>query len=117
MHELGTAVTKTKSGHGVCIEINDARERFPYAVLLDSAMTNCLFAHGLVGMTGQLNIRYHHVVDIGKAARVRAWLECSSHRLHIFRACLEQEDEIKATASGRYLETPLEPKKNGSAHG
>jgi acyl-coenzyme A thioesterase PaaI-like protein len=77
------------------------------AVLLDSAMTNCLFAHGLVGMTGHLNVRFRHVVDIGKSVRVRAWLECSSHRLHIFRACLQQDDKIKATASGRFLETPL----------
>ena len=27
------------------------------AVLLDSAMTNCMFAHGLVGVTGELKVR------------------------------------------------------------
>lgn len=78
------------------------------AVLLDAAMTNCLFAHGLVGMTGELTVRFRHVVDIGRTARVRAWLECSSHRLHLLRACLEQEGEIRATASGKFLEIPTD---------
>jgi len=127
---------KNSNGLGLHFEVNadgqveatfSCRDRFEgyprslhggfVAVLLDSAMTNCLFAHGLVGMTGELNVRFRHVVDIGKAARVRAWLECSSHRLHIFRACLEQENKIKATASGRFLETPPDPRKKRSTHG
>lgn len=89
------------------------------AVLLDSAMTNCMFAHGLVGMTGELKVRFRHVVDIGKAARVRAWLERSSHRLHVFGACLEQDGKTKATASGRFLETPvdLQSRNEGSMYG
>ncbi len=89
------------------------------AVLLDSAMTNCMFAHGLVGMTGELKVRFRHVVDIGKAARVRAWLERSSHRLHVFGACLQQDGKTKATASGRFLETPidLQSRNEGSMYG
>jgi acyl-coenzyme A thioesterase PaaI-like protein len=79
------------------------------AALLDASMTNCLFAHGLVGMTAELTMRFRHVVDIGRAAWVRAWLECSSHRLHLLRACLEQEGKIKATARGKFLETPPDP--------
>ncbi len=47
---------------------------------------------------------HSHVVQIGRLARVRAWLEHSSHRLHILRACLEQDGEIRATASARFLE-------------
>jgi acyl-coenzyme A thioesterase PaaI-like protein len=78
------------------------------AVLLDSAMTNCLFAHGLAGMTGELKVRFHQAVDIGKTARVRAWLERSSHRLHLLRASLEQEGKIRATASGKFLEIPAD---------
>jgi hypothetical protein len=36
------------------------------ATLLDAAMTNCLFAHGLVGLTGELKVRYLHPVSIGR---------------------------------------------------
>lgn len=89
------------------------------AVLLDAAMTNCLFAHGLVGMTGELSIRFRHSVDTGRAARVRAWLERSTHRLHLLRASLEQEGEIRATACGKFLETNLDPQlmRTGESHG
>jgi acyl-coenzyme A thioesterase PaaI-like protein len=79
------------------------------ALLLDSAMTNCLFAHGLVGMTGELKVRFRHVVNTGRTARVRAWLERSTHRLHVLGAHLEQDGRIKATASGKFLEAPQSP--------
>ena len=101
-------------------------EGFPHAlhggftsVLLDSAMTNCMFAHGLVCMTGELKVRFRQVVEIGKPARVRAWLERSSHRLHYLRACLEQDGEVRATASARFMEVPPEQQKGGegASHG
>jgi acyl-coenzyme A thioesterase PaaI-like protein len=79
------------------------------AVLLDSAMTNCMFAHGLVGMTGELKVRFRDVVDVGKAVRIRAWLERSFRHLHIFGANLEQDGRIKATASGKFLEKLIDP--------
>jgi acyl-coenzyme A thioesterase PaaI-like protein len=97
-------------------------EGFPHALhggftalLLDSAMTNCMFAYGLVCMTGELKVRFRHVVEIGKTVRVRAWRERSFHRLHILRACLEQEGEIRATASARFMEMPSEGQEKGEA--
>jgi acyl-coenzyme A thioesterase PaaI-like protein len=103
----------TKGQVEAAFSCKDCFEGFPRAlhggftaVLLDSAMTNCMFAHGLVCMTGELKVRFRQVVQIGRTARVRAWLERSSHRLHILRACLEQDGEARATASGRFLEMP-----------
>jgi hypothetical protein len=83
------------------------------AVVLDSAMTNCMFAHGLVCMTGELRVRFRHVVQIDKPARIRAWLERSSHRLHVPRSCLEQDGEIRATALARFMEVPPEGQEDG----
>ena len=59
------------------------------------------------------------VVDIGRTARIRAWLECSSHRLHLLRACLEQEGGIRATASGKFLQLPTDQQseKHGGTDG
>ena len=74
------------------------------ATLLDAAMTNCLFAHGFVGLTGELKVRYYHPVSIDKVARAYAWLERSVHRLHYMRSELEQNGVIKAAASSRFLE-------------
>jgi acyl-coenzyme A thioesterase PaaI-like protein len=75
------------------------------ATLLDAAMTNCLFAHGFVGLTGELKVRYYHPVSISKPAHAHAWLERSVHRLHYIRSELEQDGVIKAAASSRFLET------------
>jgi acyl-coenzyme A thioesterase PaaI-like protein len=85
------------------------------ATLLDAAMTNCLFAHGIVGLTAELKVRYLHPVSIGKAARVYAWLERSVHRLHGIRSELEQDGVIKAAASGRFLETNMAFGRDGPA--
>jgi uncharacterized protein (TIGR00369 family) len=73
------------------------------ATLLDSAMTNCMFAHGLAGFTGELKVRFHQPVRTGKPARVCAWLERSSRRLHALRAEVEQDGAIKAVATARFL--------------
>jgi acyl-coenzyme A thioesterase PaaI-like protein len=138
-HNRCVACGRTKSnGLGLHFEVKaegqveasffcqDCFEGFPdslhggfVAVLLDSAMTNCMFAHGLVGMTGELKVRFRHVVRIGKTARVRAWLERSSHRLHVFGASLEQDGKIKATASGRFMEIQMDPqsKNEGRMNG
>lgn len=95
-----------------CFGCDRAFEGFPgflhggiIATLLDAAMTNCLFAHGFVGLTGELKVRYYHPVSTGTAARAYAWLEHSVHRLHGIRSELEQDGVIKAAASGRFLDT------------
>jgi acyl-coenzyme A thioesterase PaaI-like protein len=105
-----------------CFPCDAAFEGFPgylhggiIAMLLDAAMTNCLFANGFVGMTGELKVRYSHPVCIGTAARVYARLERSVHRLHSFRSELEQDGVIKAVASGRFLETDPTPGRDDSA--
>ena len=48
------------------------------ASLLEGAMTNCLFAHGCVAMTGELNVRYREPVVIGEEMRIRGWIKRSS---------------------------------------
>ena len=40
--------------------------------LLDGAMTNCLFAHGCVGMTAELKVRFRHPVIVEQPVVVRA---------------------------------------------
>lgn len=52
------------------------------ASLLDGAMTNCLFAHGVVAVTGELTVRYRHPVTTREPVEVRAWVDKSSHGVH-----------------------------------
>ena len=74
--------------------------------LLDGAMTNCIFSRGLVAFTAELNIRFLHPVATNKPATVRAWIEKYYRPLHVVRAEVSQDREVKATAVGKFMECP-----------
>jgi len=76
------------------------------ASLLDGAMTNCLFAHGYVAMTGELKVRYREPVQIGEEMTVRAWIKKSVAPLHLLAAQLKQGGLVKATATAKFMERP-----------
>ena len=96
-----------------CFDCSAALEGYPHqlhggmiALLLDGAMTNCLFAHGHVGVTGELRIRYHHPVRTSRVASVRAWIDRSRPPLHVMAARLVQDGEVMASASAKFMERP-----------
>ncbi len=72
--------------------------------LLDGAMTNCLFAHGYTGVTGELKVRFRLPVATGQNSRVRAWIDMSSPPYHILKAELIQDRQIKALATGKFMD-------------
>lgn len=74
------------------------------SALLDGAMTNCMFAHGQATMTAELNVRFRHPVTTGNPATIRAWITSSTRPVHELAAELIQDDRIKATAKGKFLE-------------
>lgn len=76
------------------------------ASVLDGAMTNCLFAYGLVAVTADLKIRFRHQVHTDVPATVRARIEESHGTLHLVRAELAQDNQAKVIASGRFVEHP-----------
>jgi uncharacterized protein (TIGR00369 family) len=74
------------------------------SALLDGAMTNCLFSHGHPGVTAELVVRFRHPVRTDTAATVRAWIERCAPPLHILKAELLQDQQLKATARGKFME-------------
>ncbi|MBN2474715.1 MAG: PaaI family thioesterase [Pirellulales bacterium] len=74
------------------------------SALLDGAMTNCLFAHGRQGITGELRVRFRHPVVTNRPATVRAWIDQSTPPLHVLQAELVQEESVKAKATGKFME-------------
>ena len=76
------------------------------ASLLDGAMTNCMFARGIPAVTAELNVRFRHPVVTSHTATVRAWIERSSPPLHVLKAEILQDTQLKATAFGKFLEQP-----------
>jgi acyl-coenzyme A thioesterase PaaI-like protein len=72
--------------------------------VLDGAMTNCLFAHGHQGITGELRIRFRYPVITDRNSVVRAWIESSAPPFHVLKAELIQDQQVKAWASGKFAE-------------
>ena len=72
--------------------------------LLDGVMTNCLFAHGRRGITGELKVRFRYPVVTGQSSLVRAWIESSSPPFHVLKAELIQDQQVKARATGKFVE-------------
>ncbi len=74
------------------------------SMLLDSAMTNCLFAHGAVAVTARLIVRYSRPVATDHTAAIRAWLRNCSPPLFVLEAELAQGGLVMAHASGKFID-------------
>ena len=75
-------------------------------LLLDGAMTNCLFAQGRTALTGELCVRFHHPVATEHTASVSARIENSGHQIHYLAAELRQAGVVMATATAKFVEQP-----------
>lgn len=73
------------------------------AAMLDGAMTNCLFARGIRGLTAELQVRYHQPVSASDEVQLRAWLANDAHGLYQLRAELTQGGAVKASATAKFL--------------
>lgn len=74
------------------------------ATLLDGIMTNCLFAHGVAGMTAELRVRFREPVAIGPKISLCARIEEKHPPLYLLTAELMQGGCIKAVASAKFME-------------
>jgi acyl-coenzyme A thioesterase PaaI-like protein len=102
--ETDGSVTATFLGHPALEGFQGFLHGGMIASLLEGAMTNCLFAHNCVAMTGELNVHYQESVVIGEEMRIRGWVERSSPPLHWLAAELKQGDRVKAAATGKFRE-------------
>lgn len=73
------------------------------AVILDSAMTNCLFFRSVEAMTVRLNIRYENPVYTDIPLRAVAGLIASRKNVYDLEAEIEQDGKTKATASAKFM--------------
>ncbi|MFB3893267.1 MAG: PaaI family thioesterase [Phycisphaerae bacterium] len=72
--------------------------------LLDGAMTNCLFAHGIAALTGELVVRFRHPVATGTPISVFGRIVRSTPPLHVMEAHVVQDGVIMAVAKGKFME-------------
>ncbi len=76
------------------------------SAIADGAMTNCLFAHGVAAVTAELNVRFRHPIAVGPPLTVRARIARRSEPLFVAEAELTQAGQVKATATGKFMQTP-----------
>jgi uncharacterized protein (TIGR00369 family) len=74
------------------------------SALLDSAMTNCLFAHGRVAMTGELNVRFLKPVIENRPVVVSARLAESHAPLFKMSGEVLQNGKTVARATAKFME-------------
>lgn len=75
------------------------------AMLLDAAMTHCLFAQNVAGLTAKLNIRYHRAVLLRVPVVVRARLVDAKAPLYYLESQVIQDGNLCATAKGAFWDS------------
>ncbi len=74
------------------------------SAFLDSAMTNCLAAQGIIAVTAEMTIRYKHPVQVGQPITIRAWPEKLSSLLCYMRSEIIQNDKVKVSGRAKFKE-------------
>jgi len=76
------------------------------ASLLDGAMTNCLFSHGIRAVTGELTIKLLLPVNANAPVVVRAWLRESLAPLYYMSGELQQDGRVAAKGHAKFMHKP-----------
>ncbi|NLF94405.1 MAG: PaaI family thioesterase [Oligosphaeraceae bacterium] len=73
------------------------------ASLLDAAMTNCLFQHGIQAYTADLHVRYLHPVPCPAQLEIKAWIVSEYAPLYQLRSEISREQQIMARGEGKFV--------------
>lgn len=71
--------------------------------LLDCAMTNCLFAHGIVAVTAEINVRFRHPIFLDTPLTISAKISDVQGGLYIIDSFILQKNQLKAQGSGKFM--------------
>jgi uncharacterized protein (TIGR00369 family) len=75
------------------------------STILDSAMTNCLFAHGHHAVTAELSVKFRAPVVLERVATTEARATRDLFPLFVMEASLIQDGQTKATATAKFIVT------------
>jgi len=78
------------------------------ATLLDGAMTNCLFSHGIRAVTGELKVKMLQPVQAEVPVVLRAWLERRLSLFYGMKSELLQRGQLAARGSAKFMHKPME---------
>lgn len=96
-----------------CFQLDQSAEGYPglshggvIAAVLDGAMGNWLFAHKIVAVTIELNVKYRHPLKLKQAAHVEASLKEDMNPVYVLQASIQQDDRVVARGMGRFIHKP-----------
>ena len=72
------------------------------AMLMDAAMTHCLFVRGITAVTGKMNLRIPHPVKLGTTATIYAELVREATAVYELKAEVSQRTTVCATAEALF---------------
>jgi uncharacterized protein (TIGR00369 family) len=75
------------------------------ALMLDSAMANCLFGAGITALTAEMSVKYKAPVKLGRAVALGAAVKADHDPLFIVASELRQDGEVKVTAEAKFMRT------------
>lgn len=73
------------------------------STILDSAMTNCLFAQGHQAVTAELLVKFRAPVVLQRTAMAQARATRDLFPLFLMEASLSQDGQVKATATAKFI--------------
>lgn len=73
------------------------------AMMLDSAMANCLFGAGVTAFTAEMSLKYKNPVLIERAVVIRARIEKDYSPLYLMKAELLQDGVVKVLAEAKFM--------------
>ncbi len=77
------------------------------ALLIDAAMGHCLFHHGVIAVTGRLNVGFREPVKTGQLAEIRTHIIQRDADFCRLRAEIRQNGRIRVRAEGKF--SPADP--------
>jgi len=76
------------------------------ASVLDGAMTNALFARGVVAVTAEVKIRYWRPLRLGTSATIVGQVTRREPPLYLAEARIASDEGVYATCSGKFMVLP-----------
>ena len=74
------------------------------SLLMDEAMTCCLMAHGVLGLTGELSLRFHQSVSLDQALEIHTRVTRVRPPLYQLESHLHQNGITMVTAKAKFMQ-------------
>lgn len=74
------------------------------SLLIDEAMTCCLMAHGILGMTAELTLRYQQSVELNQELEIHTRVTRCRPPLYQVNSQLKQNGEVRVTAHAKFMQ-------------